>query len=248
LGSLVTKEVAERLRAVFPDARIVVFLRSQPALVGAAYAQYVRAGGTHDLPTYLGWAKRKGASKYWYKAPAFSFDHLEYQPLLDHYAECFGRAAISVHLFEDFAADARAFIQAFAAEHDLEVDIDALAYSPVNRSLSPRQLRILARLNLLTARSVPNKRWISDRPDWYARRWTWLQRAERWLGWAYSDEPLLAPAARDRIASLFAASNAELERSWGLALAANGYPLPSLGDGTAGPERPRATNGRNFPL
>jgi len=226
LGGLLSKEIAGRIRAVFPDARIIVFLRSQPKMVRAAYAQYVLAGGTESLSAYVGWERKKGVGKYWYKAPAFAFEQLQYQPLLDHYAGLFGKEAVQVYLFEEFAADPRRFAKRFAAEQGLDVDCDQLEYTPVNKSLTPRQLRILARLNLLTARSVGNKRWIADRRHWYDRRWTWLWRVERYCGRWYSDEPLLTPAQDALIAATFAASNAELERSWALPLSAHGYPLP----------------------
>ena len=225
LGGLLSREVADRLAAVFPDAQIVVLLRSQPSMVAAAYAQYVAAGGTYSLSRYAGLKAEKGIRKYWYKAPAFSLDQLRYQPLLDHYAQRFGKAAVRVYLFEEMAADSRAFAQRFAAAHALDVDLELLDYSAVNRSLSPRQLRILAQLNLFTDRSVPNKRWLANRTDWYARRWTWLRRIERLAGFCYSDAPLLSPEQGARVASTFAGSNQALQNSWLLPLEGAGYPV-----------------------
>lgn len=234
LGGLLSREVADRVHAIFPDAQIVVLLRSQPSMVAAAYAQYVLAGGTLDLPGYVGRDRKKGTRKYWYKAPAFDFRHLDYGPLLDHYAERFGKAAINVHLFEQFAEDASGFARRLSARHQLELDWDKLEFTRENPSLSPRQLRILARLNLLTARSVPNKRWLADWGHWYDRRWTWLARTERVIGRWVSNEPLLSTANEAEIAAMFAAGNDRLESIWALPLADYGYPLTR----TQSPRRP----------
>ena len=48
LGGLLSKEVAHRLKESFPDATILVFVRSQPRIIAAAYAQYVKGGGTYS--------------------------------------------------------------------------------------------------------------------------------------------------------------------------------------------------------
>ncbi|MEA3064356.1 MAG: hypothetical protein QOJ27_795 [Sphingomonadales bacterium] len=45
LAGCLSKDVAYRIRGVFPEARIVIFIKSQPAVVAGSYEQYVRGGG-----------------------------------------------------------------------------------------------------------------------------------------------------------------------------------------------------------
>ncbi|QDP20198.1 hypothetical protein [Sphingomonas xanthus] len=224
-GGLVPKEVAHRLKAVFPDAQIVVFLRSQPAVIEASYAQYIRGGGTHSIDDYLHLGKASvGIGKYWYKSPHFSFDHFAYHPLLGLYRQLFGREAVSVHLYEEFAAGQREFLQRFARTHDLRVDTGGLEVDRVNASLTGRRLTWLRRLNLLTPHSVPDKHYLLDIKKWYKKRWVWLDRiAPR------RDEPrrpLLSDAHRAFIDRRYADGNAQLQAEWDLPLANHGYPMP----------------------
>jgi hypothetical protein len=227
MGGLLSKEVVDRLHATFPGARIVVFLRSQPQMVAAAYAQYVKAGGTHSPSRYVrAQQKVKGAAHHWYKAPLFTLDHFEYGPLLAYYASRFGRAAITVKLYEEFAEGQQDFLEAFAAELGLKVPVEELDLVPVNASLTPRRLAILRRLNLLTSRSVFDKRSYCDLDRWYQRRWNWLGRLERLIP-ATRARPLLLPRRLlDQIEDRFRASNAALAAAWDLPLARYGYPLP----------------------
>jgi hypothetical protein len=51
IDGMVTREFARRIKAALPDARIVIFLRSQPGMIVAAYQQYLRSGGTYSRRT-----------------------------------------------------------------------------------------------------------------------------------------------------------------------------------------------------
>jgi hypothetical protein len=224
LGGMLSSEVARRLQATFPAARIIVFIRSQERLAAAAYAQYVHAGGTHGIKRYLGVKGNEGASKYWYKAPAFSFDHLAFKPLLERYAQLFKRSSVYVYCYEEFAEDGPKFIRRFSEEHGLDVDVAQLDFGRANVSLSSRELRILRLLNLLTDRSVPNKRSIANLEGWYRNRWRALGWLQRFLGGFVSDDPLIAGELEAAIRSRFEENNRTLGQEWDLPLPRFGYP------------------------
>ena len=225
LGDLLTRELANRIHGCFPEATIVVFLRAQPSLFEACYAQYVRAGGTYDIEHYLraqerGW----GALRYWYKAPLFSWQHFDYAPVLDQYCKLFGRANVRIYLYEEFAADVRVFLQRFASELDLAFD-EPPSYEIVNASLAAAELVILRKLNLFTARSVLHKRYFTRAKWWYRRREPLL----RWLRLPVAPScrkaVTLDPALRARIHEYFRASNTAIAARYNLPLARFGYPL-----------------------
>jgi hypothetical protein len=52
-GAVLEKELADRLAATVPGARILIVIREQRAMLASAYKQFVRAGGTLSLDTFL---------------------------------------------------------------------------------------------------------------------------------------------------------------------------------------------------
>jgi hypothetical protein len=229
LGGLLSKEVAIRLKETFPDATIVIFIRSQPRIIQAAYAQYVKGGGTHCIERYLhAQSSVRGAMKHWYKAPLFDWDHFEFGPLLRYYRDIFGPDAIVVKLYEEFVRKPKEFLISLTRELALDVPLDGISLQPVNASLSARQIQILRRLNILTARSVQDKWALCDLEDWYENRWIWLDRIEQWLDrWeAFKRIGPIPISLQLKIEERFRSSNARLARDFNLPLRDFGYPLP----------------------
>ena len=52
-GAFLEKELADRLADTLPGARVLIVVREQRAMIASTYKQYVRAGATHSLQTYL---------------------------------------------------------------------------------------------------------------------------------------------------------------------------------------------------
>jgi len=105
LHGMVAPEVARRLKAVFPDARIVIGIRAQPEMLAAAYSQYVKDGGTHGTRRFLfPDSYFFAASEYRTQAPRFDLAHFEYQRLIRVYLDLFGKENVHVLLFEQFRA------------------------------------------------------------------------------------------------------------------------------------------------
>ena len=101
MHGLIGPEMARRIRAVLPDARIVIFVRNQREIVRAAYAQYVSGGGTFSLERYLDSHRYlRGALTRPYKAPAFEWEHFEFDRLIAHYDKLFGRENVHVYPYE----------------------------------------------------------------------------------------------------------------------------------------------------
>jgi hypothetical protein len=234
-----SKEVAHRLREALPDAHIVIFLRAQDRMIAACYQQYVRGGGTHSASRYLfPGAHLRGSNALRHKNPRFSFEHFEYDRLVAHYEALFGTGRVHVFAYEAFRDDARGFLEDFARELSLDVDLDAVPLARrENRSYSRPVMALARGLNRFTSRTVADKHYLMSVPGWY-----WLSR--RLLG-AINDALPVAPPTpaallgaetaawiRDR----YAAGNRRLVEAHGLPLARYGYPLAEA-DGNAAPER-----------
>ena len=227
LAGCLSKDMAYRIKAVLPDAEILIFIRAQPAMVAACYGQYVKGGGTFSVNRYLFPARfLRGASAEVTKSPRFSFDHFDYDRLIDHYVDLFGQDRVHICLFEQFRAENRRFLEGFARRFDLDIDIDGASTRPVYRSYNAPALILSRLLGLFSARTVMDKYYIVHIPFWYA--------IMRGLGEAISALRLFRPPSarailgrriHDWVERRFAESNARLRARTGLPLERYGYPL-----------------------
>jgi hypothetical protein len=103
-GGYDSKEIADRLKAVFPDARILVVIREQRSMIRSTYKQYVREGGALPVDRFM----RPPTSKSM-RVPLFDLRHFEYHHLIGYYRRLFGPEAVLALAFEQFVADGRAF-------------------------------------------------------------------------------------------------------------------------------------------
>jgi hypothetical protein len=200
--------VAERIKTVLPDARIVIFLRSQVQMAAACYTQYVRGGGTHSANRYLfPQAYLHGAYAQPFKVPRFSFDHLEYDRLVALYDALFGRENVHVYPYEALR-EPRAVLARLEGDLELRLDLDHVAFDRPNPSWSGALLPAARFLNLFTARTVENKDRVLHIPGFY------LARAGALIGlsllWRGKGQPVLGRALAAWIERRFAASNARL--------------------------------------
>jgi hypothetical protein len=230
---------AERIRDVLPDARIVLFVRSQPEMISAAYLQYLRNGGTHGSHRFL-FPDDYGRAR----APLprrearFSFDHFEYEGLIAHYAELFGREQIHVYAYEELRKDPREFLRRLAGELELQIDVAAVPMEKRNPSYSLAVSQLARFLNRFTAHSMLEKRHWVHVPGWYEIRKRLLEAlsASRALGPRASAERLLGAETVAWIRSRYWQSNRRLAAWVKADLRALGY---ALDEPKQEPPRPR---------
>jgi hypothetical protein len=201
--------VAERIRAVFPDARIVIFVRSQAEMAAACYLQYVRGGGTHSVRRYLfPEAFLTGAIAQKFKVPRFAFDHLDFDRLVARYDLLFGHENVHVYPYEALA-DAEAVLRRMEADLELRLDQGRLRFDRPNVSWGGRLLPLARFLNHFTARTVEDKKYVLNIPGFYPLRagvLILLSRIFRERG----REDVLGSGLRRWIERRFAASNRRL--------------------------------------
>jgi hypothetical protein len=220
--------IAHRIRAVFPDARIVVFVRSQPEIVAATYLQYVRVGGTYSPRRFL-WPRdyalaSPGVPR---REPQFSFDHFDYDRLIAHYTSVFGASSVSVFAYEELRRGGRAFLERFAKTLALDLRIDEISMEKRNASYSVAVARIARLLNRFTAHSVLDKHHWVHVPRWYRTRKKLLEAlsARPIFGARATPEQLLGEPALRWIGQRYWESNRRLADLTGLDLRALGYPM-----------------------
>lgn len=153
-----SKDMAYRLHSVYPDARIVIFIRNQLDMIRSTYLQYIRAGGTYSLNRFL--YPYKPANMYyrrWYKNPRLTLDHFSYQYLIRHYQNIFGQKNVHVFCYEEFLEDAQGFAEKYASRFDLEIKFDKLDYAHRNKSLGLISLQLARLLGPFSRWDNPNR-------------------------------------------------------------------------------------------
>jgi hypothetical protein len=226
LHGMVPPEVARRVKAIFPDARIVIGIRAQPGMLAACYSQYVKDGGTFGVKRFLfPDSYFFAASEHRAHAPRFDLGHFEYQRLIRVYFDLFGKENVHVVLFERFRAGPVDCARGLAENLGLTFDAARVSADVRNPALNRSALRVARLFNLFTARRTRDKWHIVHLPGLFELR----KPLHRMLGAIFrrraSSEALLGTAVTRWIAARFAQPNRELSALLDLDLGAFGYPV-----------------------
>lgn len=147
-GAYDSKEIADRLAALFPNARILIVIREQKQMILSTYNQYVRASGCCSLKNYLTLSQLPG-----YKVPLFSCNHFAYHLLIDYYQKLFGSDNVLVLPYEQFRTEPKSFVSqilAFNRIKDYAAIAETLTYDQrVNNSMSWIATMLMRSLNPL---------------------------------------------------------------------------------------------------
>ncbi len=149
-GGYDSKELANRLAAVFPGAKVLLVIREQKSMIVSTYKQYVRNGGPCSLGGYLRPPRSDG------RMPLFDFGYFEYHRLVGYYQELFGQANVLVLPYEQFRDDPKGFvwtIVTFAGAKARPGTVEGLSYSTREYpGLSGFSIAIKRRLNRIVGR------------------------------------------------------------------------------------------------
>jgi hypothetical protein len=219
-GGYDSKEIAARLAATFPAARVLMVVRRQQDMLFSTYDQYVNAGGACSLQDYLSRRTR-------YSMPMFSMEHFQYHRLIELYQRSFGRGRVVVLAYEQLNNDGPAFarrIMEFSANTTgFEPDVERRMNVGRPAALTPLQRR----LNLFMVRDDLNGYSILAVPG--ARRYAFpvLERIARLVPHRI-DRQLRARIRAEINAAcrgVFGTSNRATAELTGLDLACYGYDM-----------------------
>jgi hypothetical protein len=223
-GGYDSKELADRLAAVFPTGRVLVVVREQRAIISSIYRQYVREGGPCTLEAFVEPPRTPSA-----RAPMFDLRFYEYHRLIAYYLELFGPERLLVLAYKQLAEDPRAYVSAIAGFAGLRLNEDVLASLPFdarsNPSPSATAIELARRVNRLGGRANE----IAPAP---LIRSKVLKRLSRHLEHVRFPEMLDVGTERRfgetigrHIAGFYAESNRRTAELTGLDLAAYGWAL-----------------------
>lgn len=154
-GGYDSKELADRLKQVFPEARILMIIREQRSMIASTYKQYVKAGGACTLRQFLNPNWRRG-----FRVPAFDYGHFEYDLLIAYYQSHYGAENVLALPYELFVGDGREFVEQIARFAGRLVPDEVLASMPYTQRFNPGRsalgVTIARPLNRLGPRSDMN--------------------------------------------------------------------------------------------
>jgi hypothetical protein len=209
--------IAERIKAAFPDGKIIIGVRNQVPMIESMYKEYIASGGTCRLRAYLD--PPFDASRL---PPRLCLDFLKYDRLIERYQSLFGRDRVHVHAYEDFARDKRAFLEALYAFMEIA------PYWPEDLYDVPRQNTVSSRATLTLFRLTNHLFRGGFRPSGILPGKNPLRRrVERWdrhVRKVFRRRFSVPVRVRDRLENEYRASNRRLCEITGLDVVSRGYP------------------------
>jgi len=174
-GGYDSKEIADRLAAVFPEGKVLIVIREQRSVIQSVYKQYVLAGGPSPFGRFVD-APADPADR----VPAFDFRFYEYHHLIRHYQDRFGGGSVRVLAYEAFVQDPAEFVRAigdFAGRPVGDGLIQSLPFGSKLKRTPPATVIGMTRWsNRLTRRTQYNPSpfvdspWLSEHFRAFARR------------------------------------------------------------------------------
>jgi Sulfotransferase family len=218
--------IGERLAQVFPDARVLIVVREQRAMIVSTYKQYVQVGGASPVQHFL--EPRVGRSL---RIPWFDARYFEYDHLVRYYCRLFGKERVLALPYELFARDGRSFVERVAELGGRPIPDDVLSTLRYrrrsNRARSALTIGAVRRLNRFTDHTELNPAPLAE---WRAaaRLSDWLQRTEALdnrltNGLEARSQSGLRRAVEEWAGDRYAESNRRLADLIGIDLAAHGW-------------------------
>jgi hypothetical protein len=171
-GGFDADRVAERLADVFSEARVLVVVREQRAVIVSTYKQYVQVGGACPLERFLDPPRSRSE-----RVPLFDGRHFEYHRLVERYQALFGDDCVLTLPYDLFVHDGRGFVEriaAFAGRPIPGAVLDGLRYRRrSNQARSALTIAAVRRLNKVSVRTEVNP---APRAEWRP-----AERLSRWI-------------------------------------------------------------------
>jgi hypothetical protein len=242
-GGFDSAAIARRMAEAFPEARILIVVREQRAMLESFYSQYVSDGGVLPFAKFM-----RPMPQTRLRAPGFDPDFLLYDRLVQLYRGLFGADRVLVLPFELLKARPGEYVRRIGDHCGLTIGEDRFAAGlPRTNERRSIILQELVRQLNRVQRSQLNPGGLVERlPVHRAAN----EISRRLSGTVHALTPgfvnrAILEGRRRRITQLagsrYAASNSALERITGLALTEWGYDLPDADEAaTAGGVTPVA--------
>jgi hypothetical protein len=221
-GGFNAKQNADRLKQLFPDARILFIVREQRQLIRSLYKTLVTWGMPHSIERLL---HPKDTSL----APQFNVDFLQFDLAAAYYQQLYGADNVLVLPYEAFSEDPAAFLEKII-QHAHAKPKHSLEKMPVHKRVNPNQTLLnlyLQRLHNLFFLSSPfNYAGLFSSNEKNIHRRIVRSRKNPFPAWLdLTFENHFHKTVSGMFAGKFGRSNRKLEELTGIDLARYGYDL-----------------------
>lgn len=211
------RDVADRIHAAFPRARVLIGIREQKAMALSAFREYIFMGGTLPLRDFIG----TGCEPLSF-TPILREDFLSYDLIVGYYQELYGSENVLVLPIEQLRKDRSLYVRNLRSFCGCpgEFEVDA---QPAHVGWSALTLGIRRRLNPLLPTSPLSlgRRQMQNRIAY--RICDAIDRMPR--RWSHAIERRWKEQISRRYEGAFGESNRRLARLTGIDLGALGYDL-----------------------
>jgi sulfotransferase family protein len=225
-GGYDSKEIADRLKQVLPEGRVLIVVREQRSMIVSTYKQYVKAGGSAKLDQFLNRPYQD------WRVPTFDFAHFEYHRLIGYYRALYGPEAVLALPYERLIEDGRGFIEEIArfAGHPVPEEIlDRMSFARMHGARPALALAATRPLNRFGPRNTVNPAPLFESKAIFnlSQR---LQKLDHRRSWAQNtlatrSEAQLVRTVQEMVGDRYAAGNRILGEMIGVDLAAYGWTL-----------------------
>lgn len=157
---------AKRLKELFGNSTVVIFIRNQQSILESSYSQYIKSGGTYSVKKYIGLKGR--FNRQFQNYHLFNPRLYNYYNIIKMYSDFFGKENVHVFFYEDFERNPVQFIDDFCIHFCLKRNEKININQKENARLSSFLVSFLRFLNLFTRRNTPFKNYIIDLPRFYS--------------------------------------------------------------------------------
>ena len=130
------KNVIDRLYGIWPNTKIIVFIRNQHTWLLSHYSQYIKSGGLLSPYDFIECQLNN---------PILDAHYIDYYPLIRYLHEKFGKEKVLVCLYEELEASPQSCAERIFSF--LDVPTTKINPKPVNKSLSTSSLFIERLIN-----------------------------------------------------------------------------------------------------
>jgi len=162
-GSSSTKEITLRLKKIFPNGKVVIFIRNQLDLIASAYSQHIKSGGTFGIKRFFEQTKYIN----FYHQSFFLYEYFQFHEIICFYIEVFGKENVHVFAYEDFLEDNYQFLTNYTKILNLDVDLEKISFNKKNIKLRKRLFRFIKFSNHFTKKNTFYKQYYFHIPFLY---------------------------------------------------------------------------------
>jgi hypothetical protein len=224
-GGYDVRQTAERLRQLFPDARILIIIREQKGIIHSSYQQYIREGGPYTLKRYLRPPERGRT-----RVPMFAFEYFAYDLITRLYVELFGMDRVKVLPMEMLRSEPQEFVTQIQQFCGRTVQPDLLEQLPftskVNKGMGPYTIALKRHFNRFFVDDRLNPGVLFPRLGKAGGRFiSFMGRLENALpkGMVTRKKNRLRKKVNAEVGSYYQESNQRLQEATGLDLGRFGY-------------------------